>query len=800
MDTLTLVVIISLSVVVAILIVAIVTHRLSNPELKKTKKQFRKFLGKMGVKHSRRVLNAKLALVLKDSEEQIAIMKRVMKCYSSSGKFLKETDNGLDIAFAISKEKDADDDFTVPEDDFDNFFRSYRFILEVDMAFEVEQMLTAYRTCKKKTILDLIDDDDTLDPVKKNELFAYVNKKYELEKLKSMGVIKSDDSSNSSGKEKTKSKYKVKEEDFNKKKDELRALKTDSVVELLKKYELVKMLGKKDALEPFARAWVDQKNADLGIDLDTAMAFISKGRDFSLFVNLDILAKRADIELDEKNLINYVDDDGLKLIIHSLIRAKYEGVYMSESESLSINKANVVEYADSFKVTVDLLKTLYGMKRDVKRFTDVMIRAHNAGVNINFSMMDLYSMTDDQFDVLVSNIIKASNKGISIDQNDLIRQNIRSNDVTQLVKALIKANEYKLDLTPDELMSYIASTHSDVVKFVKAYHYALEHNLPSEDGTPLSKDHLVEYSRPEADLYDYVKGLKIAIDVKEKCKKEFNKNVQEIRAEGKMTEEEISELEPEDFDRGVNYDNLKKHFIKFGSVMPVIEAMKIGDKDGLNMDFKLGSKICDSEDWTLEMAIKWAKTPCVIRVEPDVSCVTKDGIMISAKINATLRGKLNLLFSGYGKDILFMRINEAVTTEFESAKDLDTILQNLPEISHKVLHRVNEEQDRQEIKTGRIKEMELNNVCCFDLLDVNIFDIVVGQNVKSELMRRKAENDAEIRRLQAEADRAKAEADLRRAMVEQYEKGIKPNFNELHKANLLADKGENIITGYENPD
>ena len=798
MDTLTLVVIISLSVVVAILIVAIVTHRLSNPELKKTKKQFRKFLGKMGVKHSRRVLNAKLALVLKDSEEQIAIMKRVMKCYSSSGKFLKETDNGLDIAFAISKEKDADDDFTVPEDDFDNFFRSYRFILEVDMAFEVEQMLTAYRTCKKKTILDLIDDDDTLDPVKKNELFAYVNKKYELEKLKSMGVIKSDDSSNSSGKEKTKSKYKVKEEDFNKKKDELRALKTDSVVELLKKYELVKMLGKKDALEPFARAWVDQKNADLGIDLDTAMAFISKGRDFSLFVNLDILAKRADIELDEKNLINYVDDDGLKLIIHSLIRAKYEGVYMSESESLSINKANVVEYADSFKVTVDLLKTLYGMKRDVKRFTDVMIRAHNAGVNINFSMMDLYSMTDDQFDVLVSNIIKASNKGISIDQNDLIRQNIRSNDVTQLVKALIKANEYKLDLTPDELMSYIASTHSDVVKFVKAYHYALAHNLPSEDGTPLSKDHLVEYSRPEADLFDYVQGLQFAIEAKEDCIKNFEENKQKARENG-MPESEIAELKPEDFDGGINYKNLKKHFIKFGSVKNVIETVQIANAKGLELPFELATRICESPDWDLKDAIMWAQKPFILTVVPEFTCLSKEGVQITPKISATVRGKMPLILDGYDDRVLFLRINEAAIMELESAKNLDEILQTLPDISHRVLHRVNEEQERQEIKTGRVKESELNNVCRYDLLDINIYDIVVGQNVKSELNRRKAENDAEIRRLQAEADRAKAEADLRRAMVEQYEKGIKPNFNELHKANLLADKGENITTGYEKP-
>ncbi len=800
MDTLTLVVIIALSVIVAILVIAIITHRLSNPELKKTKKQFRKFLGKMGVKHSRRVLNSQLAvikLILKDPEDQIAIMKRVMKCYSSSGKFLKEVDNGLDIAFAVSKEKDADDDFTVPEEDFDNFFRSYRFVLEADEAFEIDQMLTAYRTCKRKTLLDIINGDDALDAAKKKELLVYFDKKYEIEKLKSMGIVKDDDKS--SDKDKSKSQKKVTEADFKKKKDELNALKNDSVKDLLEKYMLISGLGTKDTLEPFARAWVDQKNADLGIDLDTAMTFISKGRDFSLFVNLDILAKRSGIELDEKNLINYVDDEGLKVIIHSLIRAKYEGVYMSESESLSINKANVVEYADSFKVTVDLLKTLYGMKRDVKRFTDVMIRAHNAGVNINFSMMDLYSMTDEQFDVLVTNIIKASNKGISIDQNDLIRQNIRSNDVTQLVKALIKANEYNLDLTPDELMSYIASTHSDVVKFVKAYHYALAHNLPSEDGTPLSKDHLVEYSRPEADLFDYVQGLQFAIEAKEDCIKNFEENKQKAREHG-VPESEIADLKPEDFDGGINYKNLKKHFIKFGSVKSVIETVQMANAKGLELSFELATRICESPDWDLKSAIMWAQKPYIVQVQPEFTCVSKEGILMTPKISATVRGKLPLILDGYDDRVLFLRINEAAIMELESAKGLDEILRTLPDISHRVLHRVNEEQERQEIKTGKIKESELNNVCRYDLLDINIFDIVVGQNVKSELDRRKAENEAEIRRLQAEADRAKAEADLRRAMVEQYEKGIKPNFNELHKANLLADKGENITTGYESPD
>ena len=72
-------------------------------------------------------------------------------------------------------------------------------------------------------------------------------------------------------------------------------------------------------------------------------------------------------------------------------------------------------------------------------------------------------------------------------------------------------------------------------------------------------------------------------------------------------------------------------------------------------------------------------------------------------------------------------------------------------------------------------------------------------NVKSELEHRQAKIDADIRRMKAEADRAKAEADIRIAMVQQYRDGIRPNFNELHKANLLAESAQDITTGYESP-
>lgn len=526
---------------------------------------------------------------------------------------------------------------------------------------------------------------------------------------------------------------------------------------------------KADKIEPFARSWADQLNAELNIDFDAAMEFIAKGRDFPAFVNLDIMAKRAELEIDEQHLINDIDDAGLQIIIYSLIRAKYEGIFLSDEESTRINKANVLEYNDSFRVTVPLLKNLYALKRDVNRFTNVMIRAHNAGIRINFSLTDLYSMSDDQFDNLVTNIIKASDKGISIDQKDLIRQNIQGNDITNLVSALIKASEFNLDLTPDELMNYLVNTRADVVKFVKAYHYALANGLPSEDGTPLSKDHLMEYSRSDRDLFDYVQGLKKARDY-------------ELSGEPSY---------------GITYPNLKKHFQKFGCVLEAIKAVEGAQKKGLSMTFDLAGAILSSDKFTLKSAVAWAQNPQVLEVNPAVTCVSRNGIQLTPKINVTVRGKMPLIFAGYDIDILFKRINEAVTMEFESSAGLDDILKTLPQISHNVLWRINEEEEKKEIKTGRINEEDLNKVSRYELLDVNIYDLVIGQNVKAELELRQAQIESEIRRLKAEADRAKAEADIRIAMVQQYKDGTKPNFNELHKANLLESKTTNIVTGYE---
>ncbi len=515
----------------------------------------------------------------------------------------------------------------------------------------------------------------------------------------------------------------------------------------------------------FARAWCEQSSANLKIDFPTAYKFISNGRDFANLVHLDLLAKRAGIELDEQNFINLVSDEELTVIIYSLIRAKYEGIYISEEENLLVNKANVLEYNDSFKITLDLLVKLCKLKRDVKRFTDVMIRAHNSGVNINFSLSDLFALSDDGFETLVNNVIRATDCGINIDQKDLIRQNIQGTDITNLITALIKAHKYNIDLTPDELMSYLVNKKADVEKFVEALNFIKQNDLP------LTKDYIVDISKTDRDVHDFVQAYKIVKDYESK---------------------------PNNY--GMTISAITQHFLTFGKALKTVKTIiKAQEELDLRMNFGIANKIMKKGKETLNDAIAWAQNPAVVEVEPKVTCVCKDGIQVTPKVNATVRGKMEQYFWGYRLPVLFARINEAIIYEFELAEDHDQIINNLPQISHNVLDRINEEENKKEIKTGETTETDLNEHCAYNLLDVNIYDVEIGQNVKAELNLRQAQIDSEIRRLKAEADRAKAEADLRIAMVQQYHDGTKPNFNELHKANLLAELSQDITTGYENP-
>ncbi len=513
-------------------------------------------------------------------------------------------------------------------------------------------------------------------------------------------------------------------------------------------------------MEKFARSWADQVNAGLDINFRTALSQIQKGGSFERLVSVSLMAKRSGLEIKEERFIEEgFNNEAIRIIVYALIRSKNACIYMSDEDSAKIDKSNITEYWDTFKITPRLLKDLYLAGKDVTRFTNAMIRAHDAGVRLNFAMVDIFSISDDDFETMVANLIKISGKGLAIDQEDLIRQNISGNNITKLVTALIKANENGLNLDFSEIMKYYVQTGADVVGFVEALQISQKENLGYD------KTALIEKSKNSCNIKELVQAVLIA-----KTHTELN----------------IDRL------------SIEQHYAKTGKVLNIINIVNTARSQNLGLDFKLACQIELSEKYTLQTALDWALNPQVVEVSPSLTIVTKSGVQVTPKINITVRGKMPLIFKGYGFDILFKRINEAAASEIALAEDHEDVLKTMSEISHNILKKINAEELKKEIKTGtnRATEDQLNEYCAYQLLDVNLYDIEIGKNVKAELELRQAEIESQIQKIKAESDLVKAEADLRIAMVEQYKTGQKPNFNELHKDNLLKEKPKEIGTNY----
>jgi len=487
--------------------------------------------------------------------------------------------------------------------------------------------------------------------------------------------------------------------------------------------------------------WIDSYNADLEINAESAIKFIQSGYDFEKMVSIDLMAKRSQLEIDETEFIEQgLDDEAFKIITYSLIRAKNACIYITDEEYNKIDKSNVVEYWQAFKIAPRLLIDLYRAGRDVTRFTNTMIRAHENQVKLCFSIVDLYSLTDDDFETLVSNLIKVQKFKVSIDQEDLIRQNISGNDINRLVQALIKCKTKGIPMNFSELLQYHVQTGGDVLGFANALIYSDNRSLG------FTKEDLYEVSVRGFDVADYVAAIDMA-----------QKN---------------PELD-------INTSAVKDQFKATGKVCDVIKALQKAKAMGLDLSFALACQIQKNGE-NISDAIDWATKPQIVEVSPCLSIVAKNGVKITPKVNITVSGKLPLYYSGYGLDVLFQRINEAISEQIEHCETHDIVLKSLPSISNKVLENIREGQAAEDSAMDN-----LNQYCAYNLHLVNIYDLEIGDNVKNMLDLQNAKNESQIHKIRAISDRAKAEVDLRKAMVEQYREGKIPNFNELHKDNIM---------------
>ncbi len=522
--------------------------------------------------------------------------------------------------------------------------------------------------------------------------------------------------------------------------------------------DLFKIHEEKFDINEFVEVYIDFANCGLTVPLSNYIIHLQKGCNGRKFADSLIKSKKAGVELDSNDIIkNNLDDLQAEKIVHALIRAKKANIFLTEDERLNLNLTLESDFKESFKITKSKVLELHKAGKDIDIVVNAMIRAHDAGIEIFLDALDIYTLNDKDFEALINNLKKAKKAGIIIDQEDLLHQNISGNDISKLVNAMLIVKKNSLDIEFSELIEYHIMTAGDILKFVSAQVVAKINNLE------LSKQYFIDMTVPNGDLIDLVNSIRII-----KKFSQFN----------------------------IHREDVEKHYKKKGKVFQVIKLTIESQAQGLNLTFDTACEIDASEAYKLEQVIEMALHPLTLEVEPSQTVVTKEGIQITPKIRITWKAKIDAL-GGYKEDVVFSRISDALINEIETYKNHNDVLENLTVIAKNVFNKIKGKieipKDADKITAKKIEEInkieaEIDENSAYDILDLTIYDIEIGKDIKvdieAELFKIKNHHDE----LHAQIKMLEAEAELRLAMAEAYKNGEIPNFNEMHKDNMLKEK------------
>jgi uncharacterized protein YqfA (UPF0365 family) len=134
-----------------------------------------------------------------------------------------------------------------------------------------------------------------------------------------------------------------------------------------------------------------------------------------------------------------------------------------------------------------------------------------------------------------------------------------------------------------------------------------------------------------------------------------------------------------------------------------------------------------------------------------VAAVAKDGIQVVAVARVTVRANIERLVGGAGEETIIARVGEGTVSAVGSAASHKQVLENPDQISRYVLER------------------GLDAGTAYEILSIDIADVVVGRNIGAELQTDQAEADKRIAQAKAEERRAMAvaqEQEMRARVVE----------------------------------
>lgn len=190
--------------------------------------------------------------------------------------------------------------------------------------------------------------------------------------------------------------------------------------------------------------------------------------------------------------------------------------------------------------------------------------------------------------------------------------------------------------------------------------------------------------------------------------------------------------------------DLETHYLAGGRVIDVVAALIAAQKANILLDWKRATAI-DLAGRDILDAVRTSVNPKVIDC-PDstrgdfVTGVAKDGVQLKCKARVTVRTNIAQLVGGATEETIIARVGEGIISAIGAADTHLIVLENPQLISKRVL------------------EKGLDAQTAFEILSIDIADVVVGENIGAKLRADKAESDKRIAQARAEERRAMAVA------------------------------------------
>ncbi len=216
----------------------------------------------------------------------------------------------------------------------------------------------------------------------------------------------------------------------------------------------------------------------------------------------------------------------------------------------------------------------------------------------------------------------------------------------------------------------------------------------------------------------------------------------------------------------ITSDKLEAHYMAGGHVMRVIEAIIAAHKAGINLSFDRACAI-DLAGRDVLDAVQTSVNPKVIDVpmaekgqQTTIDGVAGNGIQLKVKARVTVRTNIDRLVGGATENTIIARVGQGIVSTIGAAKHHMTVLENPKSISKTVL------------------DSGLDAGTAFDILSIDIADILVGENIGARLDIDKAEAATKI---------AQSEAEQRRAMAVALEQEMRAKVEENRAKVILAE-------------